>query len=147
MSSNDDEEEPVVYSQAAFSLFSSASSREKSSIKHFDYFLKSYCNQIGIPVQTHNTIPFRGVSGKRPTGHGEVNPCESDQDVCMFWDDVMGCFVEYMGKHARCHCNPKRDRIMKSTAQQRSKNSWQTGVSGMSNSRYQSGNNNSGPNS
>ena len=37
-----------------------------------------------------------------------------------FWDDLMGCFVEHMGKHARCGCNPKRDHTMKNTAPQRS---------------------------
>jgi hypothetical protein len=61
--------------------------------------------QIGIKTVKGGDIPYRGVPHKL-----------TDKAVSEFWDNLMGAFVTYLGKHARAACKPTGQRIGKSTA-------------------------------
>jgi hypothetical protein len=63
------------------------------------------CVQIGIEKVKGEDIPYRDLPSKA-----------TNKAVSEFWDNLMDAFVTYLGKHARAACNPKGQRIGKSTA-------------------------------
>ena len=73
---------------------SSAASKEKSALFHFAIFLRSYFHARGLPNQTPQQLSFDGSSA------GERQ-----------WDDIIGCFMNYLGKDAMCHGEAERGRI------------------------------------
>jgi hypothetical protein len=102
---SDDGESPVFYPNARDGLLTSAAEARGKALKHFDCFLEGYCVQIGIEKVKGEDIPYRGLPRKA-----------TNKAVSEFWDNLMGAFVTYLGKHARAACNPKGQRIGKSTA-------------------------------
>jgi hypothetical protein len=94
-SMSDDDEIPVFYPDARDSLLTSAADARCKALKHFDYFLEGYCVQIGIKTVKGGDIPYHGVPHKL-----------TDKAVSEFWDNLMGAFVTYLGKHARAACKP-----------------------------------------
>ncbi|KAG7365133.1 hypothetical protein IV203_038336 [Nitzschia inconspicua] len=79
------------------------------SFSHFNYFLKTYCVQIGVDVVEAVSIPYGGLGTGR-------NP--SNKVVFEFWDLMIGAFVTYMEKHANIACDPEAGRLKQSTASQ-----------------------------
>lgn len=43
-------------------LLSSAATKRKKALKHFNFFLDIYCNQIKVPVDGIDAIPYHGLS-------------------------------------------------------------------------------------
>jgi hypothetical protein len=85
---SDDEEPNVFYRDARDGLLTSAADKQRKALKHFDYFLKGYCTQIGIEAVEAKDIPYSGIP------HGARNKTTE------WWDACIGMFVTYMGSHA-----------------------------------------------
>lgn len=102
----EDEEPTVFYRAAQDGLLASAADKQKSALTHFNYFLLSYCVQIGVPVATAADIPYHGLGTRK----------KNNKSIFEFWDSAIGSFITYMG-NARQGCNPQGDRIAQSTAE------------------------------
>ena len=103
--SEDEEESNVFYRHACAGLLTSADDKQRKSLKHFDYFLRGYCTQIGITVVKHDDIPYLGIPRRA-----------SNKEAFEFWDGMIGAFITYMGSHAKAACNPKGERLSCGTA-------------------------------
>lgn len=103
----DDDEPEVFYGDARDTLLSSAADKRRKALKHFNFFLRDYCVQIKVKVTEADEIPYHGLLLSNQT---------DSKSVFKFWDDMMGAFITYIGKHATAACNPKRPRIGQSTA-------------------------------
>ena len=90
------DENLVFYADARDGLLTSAADARRKALKHLDCFLEGYCVQIGIKVVKSKDIPYRGIPRK-----------STNKAVFEFWDNLMGAFVTYLGKHARAACNPQ----------------------------------------
>jgi len=98
---------PVFYPDARDDLNASAANKERLALNHFNYFLKTYCVQIGINVVEAVAIPYHGIPRK-----------SSNKAVFEFWDLMIGAFITYMGNHARIGCNPEAERLKRGSAAQ-----------------------------
>jgi hypothetical protein len=101
---SDDGEIPVFYSNAQDGMLASAAAAQSQALKHFDCFLEVYCVQIRIKTVKAVDIPYRGIPRK-----------STDKAVSEFWDNLMGAFVTYLGKHARAACKPTGPLLSMST--------------------------------
>jgi hypothetical protein len=101
----EDEEPNIFYRDARDGLLTSAADKEKKALKHFDYFLKGYCTQIGIEVVEAKNIPYSGIPGET-----------FNKAISEWWDSCIGAFVTYMGSHAKSGCNPKGQCLSRTTA-------------------------------
>jgi len=93
---SEDKEASVFCGHANDALLTSAADKQDKALKHFNFFLKGHCVQIGIDVVKAQEIPFCGITC-RP----------SNKAVFEFWDALVGAFITCMSKHARSGCNPK----------------------------------------
>ena len=84
-----------VYNNAREVRMASATNKQNNALKHFNYFLKDYCVQIGVDVVTAETIAYKGL--------GSIT---SQIDTNKFWDEMMGCVVTYLCTAARYRCDP-----------------------------------------
>jgi hypothetical protein len=100
-----DDEPTVFYPDARDGLLTSAADTRRKALKHLDYILEGYCVQIGIKAVKGDDIPYHGIPSK-----------STDKAISEFWDNLIGAFVTYLGKHARAACNPTGQRIGRSTA-------------------------------
>jgi hypothetical protein len=85
---------PVFYADARDDLNASAANKQSNALAHFDFFLKTYCVQIGINIVEAAAIPYHGIPRK-----------SSNKPVLEFWDLMIGAFITYMGNHARIGCS------------------------------------------
>ena len=93
---------PLVYADARDELNASAANKERLALNHFNFFLQTYCPQIGIDVAVADDIPCRGLPKKSS---------RSSKLVFEFWDLMIGAFITYMGNHARIGCDPEAERL------------------------------------
>ena len=93
---------PLVYADARDELNASAANKERLALNHFNFFLQTYCPQIGIDVAVADDIPYRGLPKKSN---------RSNKAVLEFWDLMIGAFITYMGNHARIGCDPEAERL------------------------------------
>ena len=100
---------PLVYADARDDLNVSAANKERLALNHFNFFLQTYCPQIGIDVVVADDIPYRGLPKKSN---------RSNKLVFEFWDLMIGAFVTYMGNHAKIGCDPEADRLKRGSAAQ-----------------------------
>jgi hypothetical protein len=97
----------VFYGDARDDLLASSSNKQSNALGHFNYFLKTYCVQIGIDIISASVVPYHGI------------PCQSTpKTIFEFWDKMIGAFFTYMGTSAMCSCNPKGRRLAFLSAQQ-----------------------------
>ena len=68
---------PLVYADACDELNASAANKERLALNHFNFFLQTYCPQIGIDVAVADDIPYRGLPKKSN---------RSSKLVFEFWD-------------------------------------------------------------
>ena len=80
----------------------SAEKQRNSAFSHFNHFLKSYCPQIGVDVQS---IPFEGIPKQ-----------ETNKDIALFWDKMMGAWITYLGTNARLYCKEDNQRLSHQSA-------------------------------
>lgn len=97
----------TFYADARDDLLASAADKQSNALAHFNYFLKTYCVQIGIKIIEADAIPYHGIPPKR-----------SKKAVFQFWDMMMGAFFTCMGTSAMCHLNPKGRRPAHQSATQ-----------------------------
>ena len=102
-------EEPTYYEHALDDLLISSSGKQSKALAHFNYFLESYCRQIGVNVVKAEEIPYRGITD-------EPNP--TNKAIYEFWDNMIGAFFTYMGTAAMCNLNPKGRRLAYQSATQ-----------------------------
>jgi hypothetical protein len=102
---SDDEEPNIFYRDARDGLLTSAADKQRKALKHFNYFLKGYCTQIGIEAVEAENIPYSGIP-----------PGTSYKSISEWWDSCIGAFVTYMGSHAKSGCNPKGQHLSRTTA-------------------------------
>jgi hypothetical protein len=100
-----EEERNIFYRDARDGLLTSAADKQRKALKHFNYFLKGYCTQIGIEAVEAENIPYSGI----PRG-------TSYKSISEWWDSCIGAFVTYMGSHAKSGCNPKGQHLSRTTA-------------------------------
>ena len=103
--SNEEDDAPVFYADARDGLLTSAADARRKALKHFNYFLQGCCIQIGINAVKGEDLPYHGIPRKT-----------TEKEISEFWDNTMGAFVTYLGKHARAGCNSEGPRIGRSTA-------------------------------
>lgn len=97
----------AVYEHACDRLLTSAADKERKAMNHFTYFLKGYCVQIDVPVvENGRTIPYEGIP-----------PQTEPREIFRFWDNMMGNFITYMGKHAKSGCHPDGLKLSMNTAE------------------------------
>jgi hypothetical protein len=90
----------IFYGDARDDPLVSTANKQSNALGHFNYFLKTYCVQIGINIIEAAAIPYHG------------NPCqESNKAISEFWDKMIGAFFSYMGTSAMCNLNPKGRRL------------------------------------
>jgi hypothetical protein len=58
---------PIFYANARDDLNASAANKERLALNHFNFFLKTYCVQIGINIAEAAVIPYHGI------------PCQANQ--------------------------------------------------------------------
>ena len=85
----------------------SKTTKQNNALTHFNYFLKTYCSQIGVNTVEANNIPHYGI----PKG-------ENNKSIFEFWGKMMGCFFDYMGKDAKVRCDPNGNRLAHGSASQ-----------------------------
>jgi hypothetical protein len=88
--------DPTTYADARDDLLASAADKQSNALAHFNYFLKTYCVQIGIKIVEAVTIPYHGIPRKT-----------SKKAIFEFWDMMIGAFFTYMGSSAMCYLDPK----------------------------------------
>ena len=68
---------PLVYADARDDLNVSAANKERLALNHFNFFLQTYCPQIGIDVVVADDIPYRGlpkIQQEQQTGFRVLGP-------------------------------------------------------------------------
>lgn len=81
--------------------------KEKLALNHFNFFLKTYCVQIGIKLVEAAAIPFHGLPRQK-----------SNKKIFAWWSSLIGCFITYMGTNAKIKCDPKANRLAFGSADQ-----------------------------
>ena len=98
---------PIFYGDAHDDLLASSVDKQSNALAHFNYFLKTYCVQIGINIVEAAAIPYRGIPHQA-----------SNNGIFEFWDKMIGAFFTYMGTSAMCYLNPKGRRLAYQSATQ-----------------------------
>jgi hypothetical protein len=97
----------IFYGDARDNLLASSVDKQSNALGHFNYFLKTYCVQIGINIIEAAAIPYHGI------------PCQaSNKAIFEFWDKMIGAFFSYMGTSAMCFLNPEGRRLAYQSATQ-----------------------------
>jgi hypothetical protein len=92
-------EEELCFTDARDDQSNSVREKQKNALKHFNFFLKVHCAQKKVPTCKADDLIFDGT-----------DQCISE------WDTMIGCFFSYLAKHARCGCDPKKERVSYNTA-------------------------------
>ena len=68
----------------------SAKSKLNKALNYLNRFLEDYCkHQLKIDVVTADKIPYEGIP-----------PRTKQPEIQKFWDDLINCFITYIGEHA-----------------------------------------------
>ena len=97
----------TFHGDARDDLLASAADKQSNAIAHFNFFLKTYCIQIGIKIVEAAAIPYNGIPRK-----------STKKAVFEFWDLMIGAFVTCVGNHAKVGCNPEAERLKQGFAAQ-----------------------------
>jgi hypothetical protein len=97
----------IFYGDARDDPLASSADKQSNALAHFNFFLKTYCVQIGINIVEAAVVPYHGI------------PLQSSQKATFeFWDKMIGAFFSYMGTSAMCFLNPKGRRLAYQSATQ-----------------------------
>ena len=77
----------------------SAKEKEKNALKHLNYFMKHHAKQRKYTFVRAQELDF-----------------EATEQNNAWWDDMIGCFFTYLSLHARCYCDPDKERISYNSA-------------------------------
>jgi len=100
---SDDDDDVFYHNALDGGLLTSAANKRKNALKHFDFFLLSYCKQLKIDPVRACQIPYHGIPEQK-----------SQKDISKWWGNMMGSFITYMGKHATAACKPNAPSIARS---------------------------------
>jgi hypothetical protein len=97
----------IFYGDARDDPLASSADKQNNALSHFNFFLKTYCVQIGINIVEAVVIPYHGIPLQ-----------SSNKAIFEFWDKMIGAFFSYMGTSAMCFLNPKGRRLAYQSATQ-----------------------------
>jgi hypothetical protein len=80
-------------------------SKSSKALKHFDTFLKSYCEKIKAPPLHHHQLSYYGI---QTSG--------TNEEANIWWDATIGNFFGYLHTDVYKHGNPDKGRISYETA-------------------------------
>lgn len=83
----------------------SAEKQRNSAFSHFNHFLKSHCPQIGVDIVDVQSIPFEGIPKQ-----------ETNKDIALFWDEMMGAWITHLGVDARLCCKADNEGLSPQSA-------------------------------
>lgn len=81
------------------------SNKTPSALKHFNYFLKVYCDKRypnwEPKITSADQLSYRGLDGVVPFDNSP-NPHQT------WWSELIGSFFNYLSYHAHKYCNPEK---------------------------------------
>lgn len=103
---DDDDKNDYFYGDARTDLLNSASDKQKNALTHFNLFFNRYCKQIKIKYVTAEEIPYKGLSTVDDT----------QRQINIFWDKLIGAMFTYFGTDAMKSCDPTKGRLSYGTS-------------------------------
>jgi hypothetical protein len=91
----DSDSPPTFYVDAREDPLFKAAQKQRTAISQFNYFLTTYCVQIGVEIVKADAIPYRGlypIDPEEPVDHPRK---VSQKTIFTFWNMMVGAFFSY----------------------------------------------------